>query len=415
MNDCCMVSLESMVPWVHTIFLAELEKQQVPAAQELHDPIPIVSPQLDRRSLENLDELLARRDPELLRQLDSSPDYAEPHAAYSHESSITLAYYRSEGAPCRLNMDRGGFVKRADGTFACCLADGAGGSGVISAFTAAIIVNYVLGYLYSHPLGFSDKKLLHVEAKRLFSQWAEALATEVPFTYHARGKRGFTTCIFADCSHFDAASCRVNIASLGDSAAFHISRDEKKAYLLNKMTRVVTAEGQVDVTDMGGWISSAGEIDRLRSLSTHVAVIPKKDFIVLVSDGLIDNLYAGSEEEIVSIVSFSPFFDTPLNTLLSFTRSWEQDRMPRLPTATQLKEFIAANSSPELLDVPLTAPIITNRLKMYVQFVTYSQSVHEEAICSYRESPYKSRPKSYLKPADEPKTDDHLIITIAPN
>lgn len=375
--------------------------------------IPIYSPNLSLDLIADLPGVLNSND--LLREQIGSQGFFvsdDGSCAYSHESSVPYHYYLSpKGADlpfigCFVNMDRGGITCRADGTFAACIADGAGGRGYFSAFLAQMICNGFMELLSKESVGFTeDQDRNKTITKNLFKEIA------FDFLKYDSSHDAASTALFAECVSAGHAvsgkkKYQLHFGSIGDSAIIHVNNATKKAKQLNTIERDLDEFGQPDCTSAGGsiWL---GSIRESRKIDASRLEISEDDHVILVTDGFLDNVGDGRIDELVETVIYEPFFDQSFDMLTKYDRFWEDEEYAFLPTVEQMKEFIDKNKSGQLLDTNPTAEQITKRLWNYTKLVTFNRSRQEDLF--YQEKKFCHPYGNYT-----PKTDDAMIITISP-
>ena len=386
----------------------------------------------------------------LIKELGSQGFFQSKDGAYasSHESSMsTLSYYTKNVTPVRmpqgLNMDRGGVVARVDGGYSACIADGLSSEGYLSALTAQLVC-YILmkraaqeEIAHFTPNLYLNKKL----AEDVFNSCASFLRQ---YTFDG-ASYGSTTALFVDCiptiDELGQKSYRAQGGSLGDGAIIHICTAQKKAVQLNTITRMMNDHGLPDIRDAGGAIRSTGDIFGLNKMSEFNVHLACDDFLILVTDGFLDNVAENNVSNIVEIVMSCPLFDLPLDVLRNYPRFWEEKDPYTVPTANELREFILKHDGEFGVEEVLTAPIITKRLANYIKLVTYNLFMFKDAKLSQladaldtirvekvsederllaknvaksiRQELYNCDKANIAKP-NSPKLDDCMIITLKP-
>ncbi|MBS0655415.1 MAG: protein phosphatase 2C family protein [Verrucomicrobia bacterium] len=302
-------------------------------------------------------------------------------------------------------------MTRPDGSHSACIADGTGGCGYYSAFVAHMVCRYFLKTVSDEPMWFTDDtKRNKIVAESKFLDCAFDAHIRTPSSLH-----GESTALFVDCVPAERKNgkqmYRLQVASIGDCAAFRIDAQEKRATQLNTIHRE-EIKGEIS---SGGVIVSSGDLYNEKNAVTAIAEAAEDDCIVLVTDGFFDNAEEGKVIETVELVAFHPFFDRPIEQLLECSRFWEQSYSATLPTLDTVKTVISENAPDLTLDEEMPTPAqITKRLAAYIRFVTHSRSAEEEAY-------YKTIPQSQFNGTSwsgyngvPPKTDDYMIITMKP-
>ncbi|MBS0654235.1 MAG: hypothetical protein JSR46_00515 [Verrucomicrobia bacterium] len=355
--------------------------------------IPISMPRLSTETLELLTPFLGQYDARE-DQLGSQGLYVSPDGsyAYNHASSLPSSYFKiQKGLPFAINMDRGGVVCRKNGSLAACIADGVSGAGYFSAYVAHMIADYFLQQFATHSLPFTEdmEKNSHI-ALKLFADCTNHVHARTPGKLH-----GASTALLVECMPTENTKYLVKAIALGDSAVFHINTAERTSTQLNKINRKCDEEGKPIRKDSGGCIHSNGKIYLHENICAAYTYAEESDYLVLVTDGFLDNVKDGRVNELIALVAFHPFFDKFFELLMRLRKRW--DYTSELPSIEQLYQFISDNSLEEIRDFPRpTAEQITTRLATYVKIVT-----------TYY------RPEK-LHSDDAPKPDDYMIITISP-
>ncbi|MBS0656115.1 MAG: hypothetical protein JSR46_10085, partial [Verrucomicrobia bacterium] len=319
-------------------------------------------PKLDTSNFDRLPAAL-HEDPLLAAQLVSQGFFTSSDGsyAYSHDSSVCPAYYLcDEKIPYVVNMDRGGVVRRSDGSHAACIADGVGGDGYFSAFVAHMICEFILHVLSKKTMEFTGNEEWNSEvAHKLF--WGctcnvcERSLPEV---------RGASTALFVECVPIGQKdgknSYRLQGGALGDGAIIHINVENNTITQLNTIRKS-------HKNSSGGCISSEGEIIGFQNSMAFSTEASEDDYIILVTDGFLDNVRAGTALEVMQLVAFHPFFDQPFEQLVAYDRFWEEDKgNPRFPSIDHINKFILDNHGEGLFTAEKpTAAQITKRLANY--------------------------------------------------
>lgn len=359
------------------------------------------------------------------KELGSQGFFAEDSYAYSHTTSVPLSYFLNEmGLPYEVNMDRGGIKSRSDGSQAACIADGLGGETYFSAFVAHMICEYFLSTFSEKPMDFTENgETNKAIAQELLQECANHIKARCPNTCW-----GASTALFAECVPAEKRDGKqmytLQAISLGDAAVIHINTTSRMVSQLNKIQRFNNM-----VTDTGGSIFSTGDIEQKENITAVTTKVAKNDYIVLVTDGFLDNVRDEKVEEIILFVAFNPFFDTNLDNLVNYDRCWEwRSEGAALPTLREIKEFVQNNGGSLDMIYPRPTPAqVTQRLANYTNLVTYTRSKKEEQYyCKQQKNSLQTnRPISLPKtstagasenqPDNSPKTDDCMIITFSPS
>ncbi|MBS0655070.1 MAG: hypothetical protein JSR46_04780 [Verrucomicrobia bacterium] len=322
-------------------------------------------------------------------------------AALIHDSTyppmLHMAEYGQEFSQ-GINMDRGGFGQRADGSRYACLFDGTGGGGLESLYAAQDFTDEMLRLLRSTPFQFSD-------VSEIGKGFVAQLLTQCSF---ARPTTNFgdATCVFVDCvQEKQKGVWHLSGGALGDSGIIHIRHDGLRAHLFNTILK----EDKTNMCDPGGCVGRYGMLyqpDNICALSQELAA---GDFVVLASDGLLDNLYRGAEDEVLSLIVSSPFFDRAIPEMHEhhFNHVPDPHELAKI-----LKPFKATSEAP-------TALQIATRLNHYIKFITAKkfeafQPLLQEwlRIQSAAAKKRLSRQFSEVNHAYPGKCDDCLVIAL---
>jgi serine/threonine protein phosphatase PrpC len=338
--------------------------------------------------------------------------------AYNHESSVCSSYYQyTEQIPYVVNMDRGGVVRRPDGSHAACIADGVGGDGYHAAFVAQMICEHFLNTFSHKSMGFTEDPILNKKiAAEVFQACADQVSKLSPNTLIGGSTALFVECVPAG-QRDEKNRYLIQVAALGDGAIIHINSEENKILQLNTIHRYNN-----DRYDCGGCVSSWGFIKNQENIVASSVEASEDDYILLVTDGFLDNVRDDKVLEVVELVAFHPFFDQPFEKLVNYNRFWEDKSSPQLPTIEDIKKFILDNDVEKVSTVQKpTSEQITKRLANYTKLVTYLAYRLEDATYTRR----LSEPQVVSKPQvattsttnahdHDPKTDDYMIITMTP-
>ncbi|MBS0656013.1 MAG: protein phosphatase 2C domain-containing protein, partial [Verrucomicrobia bacterium] len=307
------------------------------------------------------------------KELGSQGFYVSPDGscAYSHETSYPLSFFLKDKTPCIVNMDRGGVVSRPDGSVAACVADGVSGGGYFSAFVAHMVSDYLLRAFSDKSLPFTDDAEAN---KKIAQELFAACGTYTNNLSEPTHCRGQSTVLFAECIPVGARDGKkvycVQVAALGDGAAFCINGQTQKVTQLNTITRVLNSQGKQSVNDTGGCIHAHGFIESKGNTSTARWEALEGDYIVLATDGLLDNARDEKVEELIQYIAFNPFFDRPFEELVKYPRTWEKGYEFKLPTIEEISHLIECSTgSPVSFDLHPTAEQITKRLANYIKLV----------------------------------------------
>ncbi len=234
-----------------------------------------------------------------------------------------------------INMDRGGIGRRDDGSFYGCLFDGTGGGGLDSAYAAQDFTEEML-------------KGLRQKIPQLTVDLATNLMVQSSLAISQVGSfYGDATCVFVDTTpHL------LQGAALGDSGIIHIDGKTKKAHLFETILK----DDRQNMSDTGGCISRRGMIYRPDNICVLVQEIQPGDFIVLASDGLIDNLFRSEESEVITQIINSSFFDG---------ENFFDEELGELPDADTLARRLLPYKQ-----TALTSITIARRLNRYLRLIT---------------------------------------------
>ncbi len=216
----------------------------------------------------------------------SSPD---ENAVLFHDSTYPPLLHKLEygsNYARGINMDRGGFGKRKDGSLFACLFDGTGGGGLASAYAAQDFTLAMLHELEQSPLKVEDKE----EVKNLLHKTSHT--NDAPY--------GDATCVAVD-----ILPDELRAIALGDSGIIHIEKKTKKAHLFETILK----EDRTNTQDTGGCMGRGGRFYHPENICLFSTPISKGDFIVLASDGLLDNLARGEENELLTLIVTNSVFD----------------------------------------------------------------------------------------------------------
>ncbi|MBS0656504.1 MAG: protein phosphatase 2C domain-containing protein [Verrucomicrobia bacterium] len=380
---------------------------------------PIDRPSLHTQKLDYLPGLLYT-DNLKQKELGSQGLVTSPDGSYSynHATSVPPSYYLNDhGFPYEINMDRGGVVTKPDGSHAAAIADGLGGHTFFSAFVAHMICDFFLRTFAEKSMDFTENSEANKElAQALFVECALELQQALPSTLH-----GASTALFAECVPIGARMYRLQAIALGDGAVFHINSKTQEVTQLNTISRSLDKEGKPDITSTGGCIYSDAHIEGKKNIIASTAEISEDDYVLLVTDGFLDNVRDGKVKEMIQLVAFQPFFDLPFDKLVNHAPF----RSGQLPTIDSINWCITLTTAIRSSYPLPTAEQVTKRLANYTKLVTYVRAQAEERyyvrqpkkqmITTMQQSDTKSEPDAEpAYPSNEPKTDDYMIITMSP-
>ncbi len=283
----------------------------------------------------------------------------DERAILIHDSTYPPLLHKLEYGPdysLGVNMDRGGFGIRDDNTIYACLFDGTSGGGLDSAYAAQDFTDEMIRQLGNSHIPISEDS---DQARRLVTELLVRSSLAKP---SRPSMYGDATCIFVDIAPLSQKGLyMLNGGALGDSGIIHIDSTSKRAHLFETILK----DDRTNTADTGGCLTRRGMIyrpDNICVLSTQVAA---KDFVVLASDGLLDNLSRDEEDDVLSLIVNSPFFDT-LSTL----------EFSQKPSAYELEEFL----KPYEGDNSLTAKKIVIRLNNYLRMLTAKKKAAQDAL-----------------------------------
>lgn len=355
-------------------------------------------------------------------QLGSQGFFEASDGSYAcvHGSSNAPSFLLNEkGMPYLINMDRGGVVVNPEGGHAACIADGLGSGGYFSAYVAHIICKYFLKTCSAKSCDFIWNSGRNEQvADDLFDDCANEVEYHSPNFLTGSSTALFVNCVPTD-KRNDKQMYRIWVTALGDCAAIHINNEKKTACQLNKIKRSLTSNGKPDVKSTGGHIRSDGSMRHPENIVVSTIEATEDDFLVLVTDGFLDNVRENKVNEVIGLVAFTSLFDEPFEKLATYNRFWECPEDSTLPTFDDLVKFISINANEkEFSPKRPTTSQITKRLENYIKLVTYYRSQMEENY--YKTVPKQTmgakRKDTSVSNRDDkiPKTDDYMIITMNP-
>jgi serine/threonine protein phosphatase PrpC len=311
------------------------------------------------------------------------------------------------------NMDRGAVVLHPDGRMSACIADGVSGDGPLSTFVAQLSCQYIALELNKAPLHFTENLQANQQiVSTLLQQCAASIKNE--FTLKRRWEdtrfKGSSTIAFATCSPVGNNLHKVHVGALGDSAVFHLSRTDKQITQLNQIHRDLLPGGRGwNLSDCGGCIMASGTLYKLPNLEVSSSLICEQDLLILVTDGLIDNLPEQQIPQAIRLIACHSFFDRSLDDLLKMKRSWCLGSIPSIPTVQELEGFIRDNDPSGLNDsAEITTELVTKRLSTYLEWLT------QPVYCMIDRVAQGLQRGPVLHALGMPKLDDCMIITIKP-
>nr|WP_166155636.1 protein phosphatase 2C domain-containing protein [Neochlamydia sp. AcF84]NGY95006.1 hypothetical protein [Neochlamydia sp. AcF84] len=370
--------------------------------------------------------------------------------AMYHESTVPANEYKIKGSPTEQifrNMDRGA-AGQVDGKNYGIVCDGSS-SGEYVMKAAQAFTKSMEAFIRK---GSFNKNLEPTALEELTKEVFVNASKSVKVDDNTYAKAA--TAVFATFS--DIPDRRdiylVNGGAIGDTIAVSVNRAQGTAKQLNTITK----QNPMDHADSGGALQ-VGEMQKsdLEKISTFSAEVNHDDVVILASDGLADNIYAGnleglSPEEgaaevkrqlevILPLIIFSSKFDQSLEELKSEGQPWLDKDPPTLPTAEDLKEF----TKDEVIDTSVDNEKIAQRLNNYIKFITDPQhqvvtqardlqqqiiEIHNK-INSSSEEENANAWKAQLKELEEKlemvkqqirdpknvaKTDDSLLVILSP-
>ncbi|MBS0655553.1 MAG: hypothetical protein JSR46_07245, partial [Verrucomicrobia bacterium] len=224
--------------------------------------------------------------------------------------------YDKRFAAKSLNMDRVGYRTNDDGSNQFFLCDGTGGGGILSAVLAQLVVSTGLEELSRKRALCSEERRGEIEL--LLQECAKATGNIKIFSELDESCCGSTTVCFADCIPTgivdNKKTYQLNVASLGDCGVFHFDHKMQELTQQNTIKRKKNTFGVEDLSDCGGQILANGKIDRLTDMSlSQKEGVTEDDFIIGVTDGVLDNVHQKDTAAVLSFVITNPFFDRPFN------------------------------------------------------------------------------------------------------
>lgn len=367
-----------------------------------------------------------------------------------HESTVPANEYKIKGSPTEQifrNMDRGA-AGQLNGKNYGIVCDGSSSGEYVmkaaQAFTKSMETFIRKGSLNKNL----EPTVLEGLTKEVFVNASKSVKVD-DNTYAKAATAVFAT--FADIADRTDVYL-VNGGAIGDTIAVSVNRAQGTAKQLNTITK----QNPMDHADSGGALQ-VGEMQKsdLEKISTFSAEVNRDDIVILASDGLADNIYAGnleglSSEEgaaevkkqlelILPFIIFSSKFDLSLEELKREGQPWLDKDPPTLPTAEDLKRF----TKDEVIDTSVDNEKIAQRLNNYIKFITDPQhqvvtqardlqqqmiEIHHK-LSSPAEKENANDLKAQLKEIEEKleavkqqikdpknvaKTDDSLLIILSP-
>ncbi len=326
---------------------------------------------------------------------------SDEKACLIHDSTYPPLLHKLEYGPeysLGVNMDRGGMGLRSDGTYYACLFDGTSGGGLDSAYAAQDFTDVMLDELGK----------CHVPITEDNDQARKAVTELMVRASFAKSKKnalyGDATCVFIDIAPESTKGLfTLNGGALGDSGIIHVDGKTKMAYLFETILK----DDRTNTSDTGGCVSRRGMLYRPDNISVLSKEVISGDFVVLASDGLLDNLSRGEESEVLSLIINSTYFDAEANFDVTST-----------PSADDLKAYL--ESYP--VDSNLTAEKIATRLNRYIRMLTLKKKTALQELLEAWEAAAKSQNTQVLNDLrlrfrqnniDVPgKCDDCLVIVV---
>lgn len=284
-------------------------------------------------------------------------------------------YYRAlYGIDDGLNMDRGGFAQlkfgcylifmfghiavllRRDGTNCACVFDGVTSGGIVNLYAAQSFTQSTIRFLVENHEKFEAKTIRGL-GERCF---LEAVSQEHnPKHQNAAhdGEGGGATGVFVVVER-RSSSVILHGAALGDCIAIYLDRRRGIATQLSYFARRNNS-----ARDTGGQLNMCLGISG--EVTSFSFPCEPDDFIVLTSDGLVDNIAHGHLDSVIPLIVCSVFFDEAPDSYCPTTRDGTN---PRLPLPEDLESAIAGYPRQQLADV--TCSVAATRLTNYVVWVT---------------------------------------------
>jgi hypothetical protein len=301
-----------------------------------------------------------------LQQIGSQGFYEslDKNFAYMHESTTSPLYYRLNYVTITngINLDRGTFATKSDGTHCGCIADGVSSGGLLSGFAAQQFTNLIVKMLCDRTSEDLDELS---RAKMLFTACATAAKSTKEYG-------GSATVAFVDSFEADTDDYLARFGAIGDAAVFHVKSDSYAVEQKNRITREVAT----NVSDTGGQISIDGFIESPENISAGFFRVDKRDLCILATDGLTDNINHNQLHAIMSFIIQNPRFDEDPKELCKVQAPWEKEHPGLLPTLEELQSAFPIPK--EIAQKPLTASQIVTRLTSYCKLVTHTLCRFEE-------------------------------------
>lgn len=307
------------------------------------------------------------------------------------------------------NSDHGGFGHGKDGTNFGAIFDGCGSSiwamKAAQAFTEASL---------------KELAKSHREIKGSLSEIKEK-AVDLFRTIARASEAGNATGGFVVFERLSATGFQVNGAAVGDVAIIHVDRTRGSAFQLNQVDK----NNPHDKRDPGGSICSSQPNDPdIQKPSVFSKPVHHQDFIILASDGLIDNIQEGQAEKIIPLIIFSPVFDKDLAELVKMKKPWLDQNPDSLPSKEDLKDFIGGIDK---LDRNVDNEVVAKRLNKYIKMITseateFIYNANQSVSAMNKDPKISQEDQEGIKTAFKEKassfpckTDDCMIIVLSPS
>lgn len=392
-------------PLPETAFSSPVKTSADPAKEE---QLPcMVMTQLPTNDFDHIVKM-AEKNPDLRKQLGSQGLKVSQNSssAYLHESTYSSVSYNDKQLKHYVNMDRGAFFTKTDGTNGACVCDGLGGDGCFSAFVAQMVTQAVVKEFASSASKFHRiHDTIQTEAARFFTMLSQSLIYQRASQYRKLPYSGMGSTTVAVANFVTIADTvgsptfLVQAATIGDSSIFHLSMSKKEVVSVLSSRRSITSSHTSSIDNFCS-INYANDL-----LETCITKVQPEDIIILATDGLTDNIRDGELCKVITRVVFSTFFDQPQEMLLKLERPWEK-KYCQLPSIEDLEAFMQLGTC-----LPSDAPTpvqIVSRLFAYTRVVTwYLSSLYEK----------EDQGKQVFFPPlsqHDSKPDDCMIIAIRP-
>eukprot|EP00039_Didymoeca_costata_P005134 m.78762 g.78762 ORF g.78762 m.78762 type:complete len:391 (+) comp12688_c0_seq2:387-1559(+) len=237
--------------------------------------------------------------------------------ALYHGSTTPPNFYRAKGwitgNDSDINMDRGGFGRRKDGTNCGSIFDGVTAGGRLNLYAAQAFADYVTPWLARNGHKFQQGADVNDGLSRtLFKDAVERQNNpgNIKQEYNAEG--GAATGLFCTIQLRKGKEyCVVNGAGIGDATAIQLicAPNQYEARVLS----VGGIRNHGNAADNGGQLTmSIGVNGEVWTFSHPIGL---QDFVLLCTDGVTDNIFYPEISTIIPLIVSLPAFDHDLKSL----------------------------------------------------------------------------------------------------